>query len=53
MAYETTARSAELLALDVEDLDLPDRRAKVRRKGGAVDWIIWQTGNGPALRPAG
>jgi integrase/recombinase XerC/integrase/recombinase XerD len=44
MAYETAARSAELLALDVEDLDLPNRRAKVRRKGGALDWIIWQTG---------
>ncbi len=49
MAYETTARSAELLALDVEDLDLPDRRAKVRRKGGAVDWIIWQTGTARLL----
>jgi integrase len=43
MAYEAAARSAEVLALDVEDLDLPGRRAKVRRKGGAVDWIIWQT----------
>ena len=29
MAYETAARSAGLLALDVEDLDLPGRRAKV------------------------
>jgi integrase len=43
MLYETAARSAELLALDVEDLDLPNRRARVRRKGGTVDWIIWQT----------
>jgi integrase len=38
MLYETAARSAEVLALDVEDLDLPNRRAKVRRKGGALDW---------------
>ena len=37
MLYETAARSAEVLALDVEDLDLPNRRAKVRRKGGAMD----------------
>jgi hypothetical protein len=33
-----------VLALDVEDLDLLNRRANVRRKAGAVDWIIWQTG---------
>ena len=43
MLYETAARSAEVLALDVEDLDLPNRQARVRRKGGAVDVIIWQT----------
>ena len=43
MAYETAARSVELLALDVEDLDLANRCAKVRRKGGAIDVIIWQT----------
>jgi integrase len=40
MAYESAARSAELLALDVEHLDLPGRRAKVRRKGGAIDAIV-------------
>ena len=44
MLCETAARAAELLALDVRDLDLPNRRPRVRRKGGAVDWIIWQTG---------
>jgi integrase len=33
MLYETAARSAEVLALDVEDLDLPNGQAKVRRKG--------------------
>ena len=35
LLYETAARSAEVLRLDVEDLDLPNRKAKVRRKGGA------------------
>ena len=49
LLYETAARSAELLALDVEDLDLPNRRAKVRRKGGAVDIIVWQTGTARLL----
>jgi len=48
MLYETAARSAEVLALDVEDLDLPNRRAKVRRKGGAID-IMWQTGTARLL----
>jgi integrase len=43
MAYETCARSAELLALDVADLDMPNRCARVRRKGGAMDVIAWQT----------
>jgi integrase len=49
MLYETAARSAEVLALDVEDLDLPNRRAKVRRKGGAIDIIVWQTGTARLL----
>jgi integrase len=49
MLYETAARSAEVLRLDVEDLDLPNRRAKVRRKGGAIDVIVWQTGTARLL----
>ena len=49
MLYETAARSAEVLALNVEDLDLPNRRAKVRRKGGAMDVIVWQTGTARLL----
>jgi len=49
MLYETAARSAEVLALNVEDLDLPNRRAKVRRKGGAIDVIVWQTGTARIL----
>ncbi len=43
MLYETAARAAEVLALDVGDLDLANRRARVRRKGGAIDVIVWQT----------
>jgi hypothetical protein len=38
-----------VLALDVEDLDLPNRRAKVRRKGGAINIIVWQTGTARLL----
>lgn len=31
------------------DLDLPNRRAEVRRKGGAMDVIVWQTGTARLL----
>ena len=45
MLYETAARSSEVLALDVEDLDRRNRRSKVTRKGSAVDIH-------PSCRPA-
>jgi integrase len=35
--------------LEVEVFDLPNRRAKVRRKGGAAVVIIWQTGTARLL----
>ena len=38
-----------MLRLDVEDLDLPNQRARVTCKGGAVDWIIWSTGTARLL----
>ena len=43
LLHETAARAGEVLALDVEDLDLRNRCAKVRRKGSTVDVIVWQT----------
>jgi integrase len=43
LLYETAARAQEVLALDVPDLDRPNRKAKVRRKGGANDIIVWRT----------
>jgi integrase len=49
MLYETAARAAEILALDITDLDRRNRSAKVRRKGGAVDVVIWQTGTARLL----
>jgi hypothetical protein len=39
MLYETAARSTEVLAFDIENMDRPNRRVRVRRKGGAVDVI--------------
>jgi integrase len=49
MLYDTAARAGEVLALDVPDLDLRNRCAKVRRKGNAVDMIVWQTGTARLL----
>jgi integrase len=49
LLYETAARAKELLALDVEDLDLANRRARVHSKGGAVEWVFWQTGSAQLL----
>lgn len=43
MLYETAARAEEVLRLNVEDLDLPQRRAVTVRKGGAIDTIHWAT----------
>lgn len=42
--YESAARANEILSLDAEDLDLPNKRARVRSKGGATEWVFWQTG---------
>jgi integrase len=49
MLYETAARSAEVLALDVGDLNLSNHCARVRRKGGSIDIIVWQTGTARLL----
>jgi len=34
LLYESAARANEILSLDMEDLDLPNKRARVRSKGG-------------------
>jgi integrase len=49
LLYETAARANELLALNVEDLDLANWRARVHSKGGAVEWVFWQTGSAQLL----
>lgn len=43
LLYESAARAEEVLALDVGELDLRNRRAKVQRKDGATDIITWRT----------
>jgi hypothetical protein len=43
MLYESAGRASAVLALNVEDLDLPNKQAKITAKGGDVIWITWGT----------
>ena len=52
MLYETAARASEILALDVEDLDLEQRRAAVRSKGGDTEFVYWDRDRAPAAPAA-
>jgi integrase len=45
LLYETAARAGEVLSLNVEDLDLENKRARVRAKGGDVEWLHLQAGS--------
>jgi integrase len=47
--YETAARASEILALNVEDLNLEQRRAPVRSKGGDTEFVYWDTGTAHLL----
>jgi integrase len=49
MLYETAARAAEILALNIEDLDLEGRRGKVVSKGGDVEYVMWSSGTAHLL----
>ncbi len=49
MLYETAARANEILALDIEDLDLGGRRAKIVSKGGRTEWVYWSSGTAHLL----
>jgi integrase len=43
MLYESASRASAVLALNIEDLDLPNKRARVVVKGGDTMWITWGT----------
>jgi integrase len=43
MAYDTAARADELLGLDVQNIDLPDRCAIIIGKGGSAERIFWSS----------
>ncbi|MBF6284493.1 site-specific integrase (plasmid) [Nocardia farcinica] len=41
MLYASAARAEEVLSLDIDDLDRPNRRARVIRKGGKHDELMY------------
>jgi site-specific recombinase XerD len=41
--YESASRASAVLALNVEDLDLPNKQARITAKGGDTMWITWGT----------
>jgi Tn3 transposase DDE domain/Phage integrase family len=45
LLYETAARAGEVLSLNVEDLELENKRARVRSEGGDVEWLHLQAGS--------
>jgi len=49
LLYETAARASEVLSLDVGDVDLENRRAVVRSKGGDLELLHFQTGSARLL----
>ena len=49
MLYETTARAEEVLSLNVEDLDIPNKRVRIRSKGGDTDWLFFESGSARLL----
>jgi len=44
LLYETAARAEEILSLNLSDLDLPNKRARVVSKGGQVEWVHYNSG---------
>jgi len=49
LLYETAARAQEALSLNVEDVDLDNKRARVRSKGGDTEWLHLQAGSARLL----
>jgi integrase len=43
MLYESASRASAVLALNIEDLDLPNKQARITAKGGDTMWITWAT----------
>jgi site-specific recombinase XerD len=49
LLYDSAARAEEVLGLNVEDLDLDERRARILSKGADAQTIHWATGTARLL----
>src|SRR5919201_1516003 len=49
LCYETARRAAEGLGLNVEDVDLANKRARVHSKGGDIDYLHFQSASARLL----
>lgn len=49
LLYESAARATEVLSLDLQDVDVANKRARVRSKGGAIEFIHFQSGSARLL----
>jgi integrase len=49
MLYETAARADEILGINIADLDIPNKRARVACKGGDTDFVFFQAGTARLL----
>jgi len=49
LLYETAARAQEVLSLNVEDVDLGNKRARTTSKGGDTEWLHFQSGSARLL----
>ncbi|MFI1840126.1 hypothetical protein [Streptomyces olivaceoviridis] len=49
LLYESAARADEVLCLNVDDLYPQDKRGRITAKGGATEWIHWQSGTAQLL----
>ncbi len=41
LLYESAARASEVLSLDLAELDIDNKRARVTSKGGATEWVFF------------
>ncbi|MGI5201230.1 tyrosine-type recombinase/integrase [Spirillospora sp. CA-108201] len=49
LLYESAARADEVLAFNIDELDLGGKRGRITGKGGTVRWIHWQSGTARLL----
>lgn len=49
LLYESAARAGSVLALDVADVELDNKRGRATTKDGVIRWVQWQSGTARLL----